>query len=91
MKDNRQAFINIQNAILGNDVEDRHFKRREDNFEKKLHKATQEELIKYYNQGLLTKEEEEKYNIIQLLRQHYKEQFGYGENDGIGKADYKDW
>ena len=91
VKDNRQAFINIQNAILGNDVEDRHFKRREDNFEKKLHKATQEELIKYYNQGLLTKEEEEKYNIIQLLRQHYKEQFGYGDNDGIGEADYKDW
>ena len=83
VKDNRQAFINIQEAMLGNDVEDRHFKRREDNFEKQLNKANKEELLKYYHQGLLTKEEEDKYKIYKLLKQEYKEQFGYGSADGV--------
>lgn len=83
VKDNRQAFINIQEAMLGNDVEDRHFKRREDNFEKQLNKANKEELLNYYHQGLLTKEEEDKYKIYKLLKQEYKEQFGYGSADGV--------
>ena len=69
--------------MLGNDVEDRHFKRREDNFEKQLNKANKEELLNYYHQGLLTKEEEDKYKIYKLLKQEYKEQFGYGSADGV--------
>ena len=55
VKDNRQAFLHIQEAMLGNDVEDRHFKRRDDSIGKRLNKATTEELIGYYNQGILTK------------------------------------
>ena len=43
--------------MLGNDVEDRHFKRRDDSIGKRLNKATTEELIGYYNQGILRKEE----------------------------------
>lgn len=82
VKDNRQAFLHIQEAMLCNDVEDRHFKRRDDSIGKRLNKATTEELIGYYNQGILTKEEEKKYHIHKLLKEMYKKQLGYGANAG---------
>ena len=71
---NYSSNINLSSCLTGSWLGNR------------LNKATTEELIGYYNQGILTKEEEKKYHIHKLLKEMYKKQLGYGANDG--GADY---
>ena len=72
VKDNRQGFINIHKAMELEQVKDSDLHKLQDEFGKKLKTATKEQLIEYYQQGLLSEKEVKQYKVISLLKKSLK-------------------